>query len=175
MKRNKLGIIVGSMVAVVGVVFISFFIIVIGGISGRLFNPNINHEQMEQYFAEDYELLLVVRDYLVSSEYESIRLRPENYLGDNSSLMIVDSDSGSQRILISDQSVVDVIDTLRDRGYSTISKSNNRIRFVRWTTRNRGRGIMYLIDGNMSDNSELQFFTILEPLSKENWFFYELE
>ena len=81
--------------------------------------------------------------------------------------------SGIQHIPITDENVVNAIESLRERGYGIISKGGNTITFLRWSTIGRGRGILYSIDGSRPNEAIFTFFTILEPLSKDGWFFYE--
>jgi len=169
MKKRRIIIITTSLV---GVVILYLGMIFIGGgiISGALFNPRINQEQMERIFVDDYDLLRIVVDYLADSEYMSVYFFSERDAG----LMSVRSSGlGVQHISVNDEDVVNAIKSLRERGYGHISKNDNLISFLRWSMVGRGRGILYSIDNTPPDTSIFTFFTILEPLSRNGWFFYE--
>jgi len=166
-KRKKIFILIPLLTAIL--IFFGLFIIGGGIISGTLFNPRINHEQMERIFVEDYYFLIVIANYLADSEHASVLSFSERVEGHMS---IFSDDFGLQQIPISDERAINAAETLRERGYTAIFKSNNLIRFLRWSSMNRGRGIAFAIDGS-PDESILPYFTILEPLSKEGWFFYE--
>ena len=146
-------------------------LLIAGGIiSGAFFNPRISPRQMERIFIEDYDLLRVVVNYLVNSEHTSIHFSPTVDKG----YMSVHSRSlGVRHISISDENVSDAIEELRTRGYRIISRDIDMIRFLRWSMVGRGRGILYLFDGSAPDTTIFTFFTMLEPLSKDGWFFYE--
>jgi len=140
-------------------------IIIFGG-----FNRRISPGRMERIFVEDYELLVIVANYLANFERTSIRLSAEVDIG----LRFEFSDTlGGQYIPIRDEDVANAIETLRDRGYRRITKNNNTVRFLRWSMRNRGHGIVYSMDGNPPDGSTFSFLTRLEPLSVDGWFHYE--
>jgi len=169
MKKRISIVVILLLTAIVLLIFLG---IIIGGgiISGGLFNPRIDHERMERIFVDDYDLLIIVANYLTDSKHTSIHSFPER---DTGFMSVFSNDLGSQQIPISDESVVNAIETLRERGYGIISRNYDVVRFLRWSMRGRGRGIAFTIDGYPPDESIWSFFTILEPLSKNGWFFYE--
>jgi len=123
-------------------------------------------EKMENFFDKDYDLLSEMVTYMTNLEYESISINNKE-----SSEMSVDS---STRIAIEDTDIIKVINKLKSLGYSTISKGDNAISFLRWSNMDNGRGVVYSIDGNEpSSDYTLPFLTKLEPLSKPNWYYYE--
>ena len=170
MVVKKIIIIVASLLTITALLFFSLFMIGGGIISGAFFNPRIDYRQMERIFVEDYDLLIVVVDYLSGSEHPTVNLFPER---DNGIMSFFSDDLGMQHILISDENVVNAIETLRERGYRLISKNNDTIQFLRWSMRNRGHGIAYSINGDFPDSSAFSFLTKLEPLSVDGWFYYE--
>jgi len=169
MKKRRIIIIATSLVGVVILLYLGMIFIGGGIISGALFNPRINQEQMERIFVEDFNFLIVIANYLADSEHASVHSFSERKEGHMS---VFSDDFGLQQIPISDERAINAAETLRERGYTFIFKSNNLIRFVRWSSMNRGRGIAFATEGE-PDESILPIFTIMEPLSKEGWFFYE--
>ena len=170
MKR-KIVIVITSVL--ISGVLLFFVLFIIGGaiISGTLFNPHIDQEQMERIFVEDYNLLVTVTNYFSNFERTSIRLSS----GGNMGLRFEFSDNyGRQHIAIGGEDVVKALNELKTRGYKSISKSNNLVTFIRWSSMNRSRGIAFAIDGSPEEDI-LPFFTIMVPLSREGWFFYEQE
>jgi len=147
--------------------FVVFCILgLIGGffLSGRHIPP-INHEQMKEIFNEDYELLVIVRDYFINSRHANLQRLTTHERGEVF--------SGGIRRMIEDVEVVEAIDLLESRGYSVIGRRGNTIHFLRWSIRNAGRGVVYSIDGSEPTESDLDFLTRLEPLSVPGWYYYE--
>ena len=135
-----------------------------------LSSPRISPRQMERIFIADYDVLMVIVNYLEDSEHTSISFSPDR---DEGYMLVHSSRLGFQRTPITDESVIEAIEILRERGYGVISKNSYMIRFLRWSTMGRGRGILYSLDGSVPDTTILTFFTMMEPLSKDGWFFYE--
>ncbi|MDR2599663.1 MAG: hypothetical protein LBC73_05250 [Oscillospiraceae bacterium] len=44
--------------------------------------------------------------------------------------------------------------------------------FLRWSTRNQARGIVYSIDGSIPDESMFECLIHIEPMSEDRWYFY---
>lgn len=134
-------------------------------IIGGAFRPAIGTERMERIFVEDYELLVIVRDYFKNSEHETIFLHKTT-----------ESEARSlqgNRIELEGIEAVEAISALWGRGYSAIGKRGNVIHFQRWANRHNGRGIAYSIDGSEPTDADLQFLTRAEPLSVPGWYYYE--
>jgi len=169
--RRKIVTILASLLAAGVLLFFVLFIIGGGIISGTLFNPRIGREQMERIFVEDYNLLVIVANYFAEFESTSIRLSS----GEDMGLRFEFSDNyGRQHIPIEDEDVVNALNELKTRGYKSISKSNNLVAFIRWSSMSRSRGIAFAI-GGFPEEDILPFFTMMIPLSRESWFFYEQE
>jgi len=162
MKKVLIAILV--LIAVTAVLYMAY--IVVGGLFlGGAFRPAINYERMEEIFDEDYELLIIVRDYLKNSTYEHIYI--------HSTMDRREMSVRGHRTEIEDIKTIEAIDALMNLGYSAMGKNGNTIYFLRWSVRNAGRGIVYSIDGNEPTETNLQFLTGLEPLSVSNWYYYE--
>ena len=118
-------------------------------------------EQMEASFQENREQIFIVRDFLIVSGYQAAFIRSTDdpmRLGSN---------------YIDNEYVLGALNHLFQDGYGIISKSNDNIIFLIWSTRNHGRGIVYSIYGNTPTESDgLDFLIRIEPLSEEGWYFY---
>lgn len=58
-----------------------------------------------------------------------------------------------------------------ERKYKSVIKDKNYIKFLQWTWfMDEGRGVVYSIDGN---EPEIQYVTLLEPLDRPGWYYYE--
>ena len=136
-----------------------------GLIIGGAFHPAISSERMERIFEEDYDLLVIVRNYLENSTHESVYIHNSMEHGEIS--------IRGRRVEIEDVEVVEAISTLWSRGYRVIGKRGNTVHFQRWSNRHNGRGIVYSIDGTEPTDADLQYLTRAEPLSVLGWYYYE--
>ena len=133
-------------------------------IIGGALHPPIGEEEMENIFNDDYDLLIIVRNYFVNSGYEGIYIPLPNKNGE----MLADGD----HVKIEDTKAIDAINNLKNRGYKVIGKDNNTIYFQRWSNLDCGRGIAYSIEGN-----KIEFFDLKRqiPLPESNWYYYETD
>ena len=122
--------------------------------------------QTERDFRNNEELITLVTDYLVQSEYEQISISNYNW---NGSMYV----SGHGYIFIEDKEIVTAIWKLQRKGYSSIHKKANGISFVRWRNKDVGKGIVFSIDGHEPGESAFNFLTKTKPMLKENWYYYE--
>ena len=130
-------------------------LIFVGLLISGSFSPPISKERMERIFIADYENLSIARDYLIRRH------------GDVSfAISQIDKIDSS----IGDIQAREAIHTLMQRRYRAVGKSGNTVYFLRWTALDRGRGIVYTIDGS---EPELEFLIRLESLSKSSWYYYE--
>jgi len=152
------------LVYVIALPFLLLLPMMIGGgiITGVLFNPRINENRMERIFIEDYELLVDVLAFLVNLGPETVFIRDDMGSGEMS--------IGGKRIEIGDADAIIAINKLKSRGFRAIEMDGNTVSFLRWSMRNRGRGIAFSLDGN---EPVLPFLTRLVPLSKTYWYYYE--
>jgi hypothetical protein len=141
----------------------SLLFVASGIISGGLFYPRFNEEKIEKMFVKDYELLTEMVQFLVDSGHERVFLADYMKRGEMSI-------NGGYRIEIEDTDAIDLIRVLKQRGYSQIIKNDNTIYFLRWSMRNHGQGITFLLDDG---EAKIQYLTTLVPLSQPNWFCYE--
>ena len=134
--------------ALIGFAISSFMI-------GGLFNPSITQKKMQDIFKKDYEKLNVVAEFICESQYDNIYIVEKEDITD---------------LVIGDKKIIDAFEWINDNGYDVISRENNTIYFQRWSNLDSGRGICYVIDGEIPT---LQFMTRYEKLDKEKWFYYE--
>lgn len=138
------------------IISIILLIIVITGCSSA-----VNQSYGEKCFEKDKDYLFKVNEYLSGFGNETII-----YLSDMGISMKVDGeDFPIEEIAVSSE-----LEKLSDLGYKSITKAGNYIAYLRWADLDSGRGIVYSVDGNTPD---LQFLTKIEPLSEENWYYYE--
>ena len=179
--KKKYVIIVPSVIGLLVIVYV-ISSIVSGLIIGGAFAPRIDEENMGEIFIDDYELLMTVVDYLVDSGHTSIWIRPDT----DSDILLTRQGTV---LSINDEHVVKTIEILRDLGYQSISKTENIIHFQRSSRgRDFGNGIAYSIDGvepNFGIDTrdplygstvmpaQIMYLTKLEPLPKQNWYYYE--
>ena len=116
-------------------------------------------------FFRNKEKIIIVRDYLVNSGFDSI------YIPSSMEPGMMSAGAGIGRVPISDAEVVEVIQLLHRRGYRVISKGTNAVVFLRWSGFDVGRGIFYSIAGCTYDDHALPFLTWFEPLSIEGWYY----
>lgn len=121
-------------------------------------NPNT----AEQILKKDYDNILLVVDFLIESEHQTI------YINDaDGSVYVGYTDH------IDNEAVLKAIKhLLGTSGYHSIEKNNNTIHLLRWTRlTDFGGGIAYSIDGQTTPN--LPHLTRLVPMTAENWYYYE--
>lgn len=159
-----IGIIGTSFIAVMMIlyaVYVIWGIVLLGG----GFNPRISPEKMEEIFAEDYELLMVVVQFMIDTGHEKVRINRDDM--ENSEMFVYSSE---ELLKIEDINVKDSIKELRKRKYSVIGRKDNTIYFLRWSIRDNGRGIAFSVDGS---EPTLQFLTKIVSLPNPNWYYYE--
>lgn len=134
-----------------------------------LYPSPISKYSMENKFYKNKEILSSVAKYLEKQEFVSIYITStdeemEMFASEN------DMEVG-KRIQISDDLISTCItDLFKKYNYNVITKKGNGIYFQRWSNKDYGRGVVYSTDGERPEN---ELITILEPLSEENWYFYE--
>ena len=123
-------------------------------------------ERTEQHFNRDYELLVTISEFMVGTSYSNIRIgRNSMEVGEMTVFDI------GNRITIEDESIIEILQELRTRGYNVIDKEDNTIIFQRWANRHMGWGMAFSIDGSIPTHRSVTI-TTLEPLSKPGWYFY---
>ena len=137
-------------------------IYILGFLTGCFFyRPFVGYGKMKEIFIEDYGLLETVAHGLAETG--------DIYIY---STLDIDMNPGfNTSEEITDDSVLAAINELMtERGYSAITKDGQTISFRRWSIKDSSSGIAYSADG-----SELQidFLTRVEPLSEENWYYFE--
>jgi len=157
-KIAKIAIILLVAVSVMYSLSQIFIIIMLSGI----WRPPISQRKMTKLFEQDFEELLIVKNYLDESVYSDIVIH--EYM--DSDLMA----TMDENVAIDDPCVVDALKSLKKKRYSTIWKSSNTIEFQRWYNLDNHRGIVFSMDGNVPD---IQFLTKLVQLSETDWYYYE--
>lgn len=134
-----------------------------------LYPSPISKHNMENKFSKNKEILSSVAKYLEKQEYDSIYITSTDKKGEMFA-SVNDMEVGNH-IQISDDLIATSITDLFDKyNYNVITKNGNSIYFQRWSNKDYGRGVVYSIDGERPKN---ELITKLEPLSEENWYYYE--
>lgn len=149
----------------ISVIILALYIVktLLGGlIIGGVFFPPISHEGVEKRFQQHKEYILTVTDYFEKSEYRNIYI--------NLSMKSNEFSVGGERVIIEDADIVKAIAYLKRNGCSVIIRDEETIQFQMWANLDSGRGIAYSING---EKPVIEFLTKLEPLSENNWYYYE--
>ncbi|MCL2284976.1 MAG: hypothetical protein FWC32_01265 [Firmicutes bacterium] len=162
-KRKKMVLIIGTIAAIVLIIALAPVFIFMY----RMGTPWQGIRRTETDFLRNKERIIIVRDYLIISDYESITICPTREPG----TMFVGLEHG--HLQISNPEVVEAVASLFNNGYQVIRKSANAVILQRWSGFDAGRGVVYSIDGQTPGESALSFLTRIEPLSIEGWYYYE--
>ena len=127
-------------------------------------------KQMEEYFQSDREQLQIIVDYFLHTNFDNITIWGVDNIENVQIEMFTGLETG--RVLVSDENVSRAIKDIFMGGYRLVEKNENGVKFLRWSIRNHGRGIVYSIDGSIPDSDTILFLTELHPLSEENWFVF---
>jgi len=131
-------------------------------LGGFLFPPP-GIERMERVFARNKNLMITVTDYFSNADYDEIYVDRSDRKGS--------MHAGGSSLPFEDKKAANAVHKLlRKRYHNMIGKSGNTIWFQKWTHLDRQRGIAYSMDGSEPYNG---IFTLLEPLSEPNWYYYE--
>lgn len=122
--------------------------------------------EMEGVLNEYYSELVVVRDYLLSIEYDTASI---NFYRDNTMRYFANFKYHD----INDADTVEALKKLIGAGCSFISKdlSSNRVSFeLWWSSQDIGCGVLYRI--NPDKKPKMQFLTELNETETDGWFTY---
>ncbi len=156
-----------SIAVVISIICIPVFVSII--YIKALFPSPISKHDMKNDFLKNKDMLQSVAEYLENQEYTKIYItsthkKGEMYASNNSKEV-------AKPIHIADDSTSkNIADLFEKHKYTVITKELNGIYFQRWSNRDYGRGIVYTIDGERLKNKSI---TKIEPLTEENWYFYE--
>ena len=143
------------------VLFISLSLLLAFFVSCRIIISPPSAKFVEKTFRENYDDIMLVTEYIVSSGAESV------YLYNSSNVPFADSNNMDIR----DENVAYAIQNLFNNGYSLISKQGNTIHYQQWTRfTDAGCGIAYSIDGD--DQLDIQYLTQATELSIDGWYYY---
>lgn len=126
---------------------------------------NIDSADVNATFEEDIDDLQLVADYLCDFDYDYVII--EN----SKDIMIVD---GGERKPIANVDVKEIVESLFSKGYQRLAKNYNTIKFHRWDKSfdmEFQAGFAFVYDG--SEDLDISFVVHQEPLSKDNWYYYE--
>jgi len=126
---------------------------------------NIDSADVNATFEEDIDDLQPVADYLCDFDYDYVII--EN----SKDIMIVD---GGERKPIANVDVKEIVESLFSKGYQRLAKNYNTIKFHRWDKSfdmEFQAGFAFVCDG--SEDLDISFVIHQEPLSKDNWYYYE--
>ena len=126
---------------------------------------NIDSADVNATFEEDIDDLQVVADYLCDFDYDYITIR------DSKGTMGV---GGGEKVSIDNDEIKQTIKTLFKKGYCYLAKVCDTIKFHRWDKSfdmEFQAGFAFVYDG--SEDLDISFVVHQEPLSKDNWYYYE--
>jgi hypothetical protein len=127
-------------------------------------------DRTERDFQANRESLYIIVRYLTYSDYDNISICHNDIEGDNVK-MFTGLETGY--VPIDDNNIIEMIQLLFQHGFKGISKMEEGVSFLRWSTKDHGRGIVYSIDGSKpTESSLLPFLTETEALTEDNWYFY---
>lgn len=102
---------------------------------------------------------------MLETDYETIYINDTKERG----MMFAGIENGN--VPIDDEIVSSEINKLMtSHGVEVISKDNNIVLFQLWSTKDRGNGIVYSIDGSIPKE---QFITKTDRLLDNKWYYYE--
>jgi hypothetical protein len=134
-----------------------------------IFPRKISLNKVENIFDKKKDTFIELALYFEDLEYSDIYISSASKEGNMS--VVIDNEGSLKHIQISDTTISkNLYDIMKKYRYSILSKSNNCIYFQLWANIDYGRGIVYSMDGYEPKN---EYITILEPLSENDWYFYE--
>lgn len=148
--------------------FVIFVLLCIGSgtLSSSIWNPQTKETQMKAQFSRDYDELMIVVEYLKNSEYNYICI----YDSTNSGKMDAVVNRIWEEIDIDNEEIVQVVESLKKKGYEVVAKSNGTITFQRWSERGKYIGVIYSEDELLNGTD---FFTEINKLSELGWYIYK--
>lgn len=139
--------VLSSIVLVAGILFFYRPIMISGILIPKASYKSINRDFMEYQYD-----INIINEYLINLDVEQVCIYEiEDIKGSN----------------IEAQHAFSVLKRI---GYKMVEKDNNAINYLRSSSLNEGRGLVYSIDGS---EPQLQFLTRIEPLSENGWYYYE--
>lgn len=163
-SNSKLKVLACIVIGFICFIFITSFIVI-----NTIFTPPISKNKMKKEFIIHKEVLIKVAEYLENPEYYSVYINSHHNKGEMS--VAYNSKEMSKITQIIDNDITEYISYLfQECGYNVIIKRSNTIYFQRWSTRDYGRGVLYLISGDHPLDKSLE---ILVPLEESKWYFVE--
>ncbi|MCD7778987.1 MAG: hypothetical protein LUH47_10935 [Clostridiales bacterium] len=163
-------------IIIVGIIIYYLPAIMIGG--GLSFRYSSKNKILRE-FNKNYDRLSEVSDYLLSVEYNTVWISSTDYIYDTEDYgtwYISDAygeNAESGRVKINDDDFVNTLNYLfSNRKYNVINRDESTISFQLWANLDCGKGIAYSADGS---SLNIDYLTYSEPLSEENWYYYEAD
>jgi len=122
-------------------------------------------DKAENSFQENKELITLIRDFLIESEYDYITI--DNPMNDTRMFI------NKGYVPIDNDGVIEALALLRQQRYEGVSMTNPCIKFHMLTYQEIYYGIVYPIDGHTPDESCFSFLTLIEPLTEDGWYYFE--
>lgn len=126
-------------------------------------------EKVGKKLQSNREELYVVKDYLLECDFDSVIIWSQNVSEENVE-MATGREAGM--VPIDNEEAEEAVRRLFRRGYRIIGKRNGGVYFLDWAILNAGSGIVYSANGNVPDESILQFITEVVPLKEDKWYYY---
>ena len=172
MKKNKKNYINTILMIVLSFISLIIIPIILVDIVMPLVTSRPNLNRMENDFQVNRNELYAVVEYLRESGYAMIGISRSDMESNEFAGVKMYTGLETGHVLVSDEEVAESIRILFCQGYRVIGKRGEGIFFMRWSTRERGRGIVYSINRTTPDESMITFLTELEPLTEDGWYFY---
>lgn len=126
-------------------------------------------EKVEKKLQTNREELYVVKDYLLECGFDSVTIHPQDVSEENVE-MFTGRETGM--VPIDNEEAEEAVRRLFRRGYRVIGKKNGGVSFLDWSIKDKGGGIIYSANGNIPDESMLNFVTEVVPLKEDKWYYY---
>ena len=169
-KRLKLILmIVMIMIITFGTIYATIMVVKAVKFAGILIGIPISQERMEREFVKNQDDITKIAEYLENLDYSEILIRSSYEMGEMYAL--IGTMEIGEFMQISDNEMAQIIYKFMEANkYNFIEKEENGVYFQKWADLDRGRGVVYSLDGEDPQN---ELITILEPLAEKNWYFYE--
>ncbi len=121
-------------------------------------------QYVRRCFERDKEDLLLIQEYLITSEYTDFFV--VDYINENWEIALADL----EHVEICNDAVLRALQRLKERGYENINKTGNTIEFELWSgIRDISCGIAFVAEGNAAD---IAFLTEIKHLEQKEWHYY---
>ena len=175
MRKLKAKTIIVFSVTIFTILFIiAFFHVLRLSADGRFSPSRPNVVRTERELQSNREAFQVIVEYLLNAGFDHGSIRRDNACYEAVYIFAYGGGLRLGHVPISDEEVADAIRCLFQQGHRSITmRSDEGVKFLRWTHFEQGRGIAYLPQGRIHDGGGLLPFAIeIEPLTEDSWYFY---